>query len=173
MKQIKSEPVFGDQSLFNGMPESDVAVVEYNNVRVSYSTYDSMLDHLLFRNNVTVDSIPIVAIRRIIPEPVWTWTDKEEGRLPEVGAVCEDKWFIFSVISVTERYMVLEEVVSKQVIALLHSSFMASCVPTETPEEKYERECSELARNKNNKIGLSFDCGVEIYKELKPFKENR
>ena len=94
--EIKYEPVFGPQELFDGMMgDCEFASEEYgyifaNGVLYYCERYNekawwslSCKSHLTFKPS---------AMRRIIKEPKrWTMQDKLAGRLPEVGSMI---WFI-------------------------------------------------------------------------------
>ena len=137
---MKYEPVFGDQSLFDGAGFfTGIDIVTRN------------LDDLLYRTSRLIDETsdslkkaPIVAMRRIIAEPKrWTVEDKKAGRLPEVGCEC---WHcksksVKSVIAVTATHVVINANNSVGVAPrfLLHDKFMQYYMPIETPEEKAQR----------------------------------
>jgi hypothetical protein len=79
---MKYEAVFGNQELFDGagtFTGLDVVVHSIASgikscARLSDLTPESLRNH------------PVCAMRRIIKEPKrWTWEDKREGLLPEVG----------------------------------------------------------------------------------------
>ena len=80
--EIKYEAVFGDQSLFDGVPEY-VEFIRFNDYSREYLWGDSnSINHLTFKD---LKAVPIVAMRSIIRTPTWTTADKEAGRLPDVG----------------------------------------------------------------------------------------
>jgi hypothetical protein len=63
---MKYEMIFGDEGLFDGIPEY-VEVIRYNDYSRDYLWSDiKMLPHLSF---LDLKAIPIVAMRRIIAEP--------------------------------------------------------------------------------------------------------
>ena len=88
--EIKYEPVFGDQAVFDGMMgDCEFASEEYGYIFANGALYYcerynekagwalSCKSRLTFKPS---------AMRRIIPEPKrWTVEDKKAGRLPEVG----------------------------------------------------------------------------------------
>ena len=84
---MKYEPVFGDQSLFDGAPEEATHAAKgggfykIENMSVKYVSYGIF-------NGIDVLSVGgnLIAERRIIKEPKrWTVEDQKTGRLPEVG----------------------------------------------------------------------------------------
>ena len=83
MSEIKYEPLFGPQELFDGVPEY-IEVIRFNDYSRDYLWSDlDKIKHLTFRD---LKAIPIVAMRRIIAEPKrWTVEDQKAGRLPVVG----------------------------------------------------------------------------------------
>ena len=86
-EEIKFEPVFGDQSLFDGCDENAIVVVDdMTGVRKS-SKIEFFSDDALNFETVDIDSRRFkLAMRRIIKTPVWTVADQKAGRLPEVGS---------------------------------------------------------------------------------------
>ena len=86
MNEIKYEPVFGDQSLFDNAPLGTELVGH------SGGFYKNSPDGPIYCGGCTFTTdeyrnIGFIAARRIIRTPVWTVSDQKEGRLPEVG--CE------------------------------------------------------------------------------------
>ena len=85
MNDIRYEPVFGDQELFNGADPAVVFVVKFVDGSKFYITEKE-------RHESGVGFAPSgrgwfdVALRRIIRTPTWTKADYDAGRLPEVGA---------------------------------------------------------------------------------------
>ena len=80
-EQYKYEPIFGDQSLFDGAPEDAVSV------RYGKSEYIFDSEEIKATTGQLRD-VPVVAMRRIIPAPKrWTMEDQKAGRLPEVGSM--------------------------------------------------------------------------------------
>ena len=89
--EIKYEPVFGPQELFDGfMDDCEFASEEYgykfaNGALYYYERYNekagwalSCKTHLTFKPS---------AMRRIIRTPTWTVADQKAGKLPAVGCV--------------------------------------------------------------------------------------
>lgn len=90
MSEVKFEPLFGDQSLFDGAPE-DAEYAGWFCQEVRW--YMILNGKILFSDGgtwCTSDnpylSADIAAMRRIIKTPVWTVADQKAGRLPEVGS---------------------------------------------------------------------------------------
>ena len=106
-------------------------------------------------------SADIAAMRRIIKTPVWTWEDKKDGRLPEVG--CE---VLNTDISIS-RYVLCEVIhVNADVVIVYngelsqtypHVAFVCAFNPIETPAEKAQRERDEWIDN-----ACSFICFYDI-----------
>lgn len=82
-EEIKFEPVFGDQSLFEDAPDDAIAIRVNDYKLITY--YFLTEEHLALTNSRELKAIPIIAMRRIIKTPVWTVADQKAGRLPEVG----------------------------------------------------------------------------------------
>ena len=150
---MKYEPVFGDQSLFDGAPEDaeyvaidgtrdrlifykDIAVGDY------YSFFDRNSSH--WRINDGHPYYSINSMRRIIQEPKrWTVEDQKVGRLPEVGASLthESEGDASFIGEYDGRWMLR----TKYNGLYLAEKFY--CYPIETPEEKAERLRSEWCAN--------------------------
>ena len=87
--EIKYEPVFGPQELFDGAPDdAEMAYETANHVRGYYKKCNSLK---FFSNGKWVrvlneKAMIIHAMRRIIKVPTWTKADQLAGKLPEVGA---------------------------------------------------------------------------------------
>ena len=85
---MKYEPVFGDQSLFDGAPE-DVVIAIKDVLSTKKVYYFSKNGWIKNNNGRRLDcDVHQIAMRRIIKEPKrWTREDKKVGRLPEVGSI--------------------------------------------------------------------------------------
>ena len=83
-EEIKFEPVFGDQSLFEDAPDDAIAIRVNDYKLITY--YFLTEEHLALTNSRELKAIPIIAMRRIIKVPTWTKVDQLAGRLPEVGS---------------------------------------------------------------------------------------
>ena len=84
---MRYEPIFGDQSLFDGAPE-DVVIAIKDILSTKKVYYFSKNGWIKNNNGRRLDcDVHQIAMRRIIPEPKrWTVADQKAGRLPEVGA---------------------------------------------------------------------------------------
>ena len=88
--EVKYEPIFGDQSLFDCAPED----AEYAGWFCQETRWYMILNgKILFSDGgswCTSDnpylSADIAAMRRIIKTPVWTVADQQAGRLPQIGS---------------------------------------------------------------------------------------
>ena len=81
-EEIKYEPVFGPQELFNNEFEPNaIAVIFIDRTNKHHATSEAEIDRQLQRTGSYV-----VAMRRIIKTPVWTMEDKQAGRLPQIGS---------------------------------------------------------------------------------------
>ena len=171
--EYKYEPVFGDQSLFDGAPEDAVSV------RYGKSEYIFDSEEIKATTGQLRD-VPVVAMRRIIPEPKrWTKADQLAGKLPEVGAK------VIRVDHEDEGCNVIGEVIatwrcaenneSSQTCLRLKDGtlFLVECYselrPIETPAEKAQRErdewCNKAAKQLKN---LEYNSTlISIYDALK------
>jgi len=140
---MKYEMIFGDEKLFDGVPEY-VEFIRYNSYSRDYLWGDlNVIHHLAFKE---LTALPIVAMRRIIQEPKrWTVEDQKAGRLPEVGCLvfglngrgeCE-------VVASEKNELALRHVSTRNLMLVTVSAFNRNFKPLETPEEKAERLRSE------------------------------
>ena len=93
MNDIRYEPVFGDQTLFDDGPD-DAEMVAIYALRLKrwyklqdgecYLSTDKEQSWKRCRNGYP--GFPFLAMRRIIRTPTWTKADQKAGKLPEVGA---------------------------------------------------------------------------------------
>ena len=134
--EIKYEPVFGEQLLLSGAGDEHVAVCvnDYEVRRLIYLTQQE----LDAKSEVELHAIPVIAMRRIIKTPVWTVSDQQAGRLPEVGAKCRQSHKDEIVVAVTEKFVVTE-CQDMSVCTTRKDVFMHSYNPIETPAEKAQR----------------------------------
>ena len=158
MNVIRYEPVFGDQSLFDGAPED----AEFAGWFCQEIRWYMILDgKILFSDGgtwCTSDnpylSADIAAMRRIIKEPKrWTAEDQKAGRLPEVGCKCRQGNKEETVIAVTENFVVTE-CLDGAVCTTRKCEFMASYNPIETPEEKAARLREEWCSKALDSAGI-------------------
>ena len=136
---MKYEPVFGDQSLFDGAGL-------FTGIDIVTRSVDDGLyitSRLSDETSTSIKKNPIVAMRRIITEPKrWTWEDQKAGRLPEVGwavTTYDTKRYVFVGESCHENQWSLRDAESGKV----YHTPITWVLPLETPEEKAARlkEC--------------------------------
>ena len=143
MNEIKYEAVFGDQLLLSEALEDHVAVcVNDYPVRQLYYLTQEELDQ---KDSSYLKAIPVLAMRRIIKTPVWTKSDKEAGRLPEVGCAVmvgpETKAIITAYDSIQKVFAVQCEDESLDILKI------HEILPIESPEEKAARLREEWCSN--------------------------
>lgn len=159
--EVKYEPIFGDQSLFDGAPENAEIAALYSPIN-GYTGEDIMKHFRCLNDAINYKCISRysakVAQRRIIPEPKrWTWEDKESGKMPEIGAQVitpYDNGGISTVIgySPNGKYFFFENDNDVLRATIKESS------PIETPEEKAQRERNEWAKKASQFIDDELDC---------------
>lgn len=163
--EYKYEPIFGDQSLFDGAPEdAEMITKPHGNERAEPFFFKFINSRVYGCSNkcktwewCEYPANTTVALRRIIPEPKrWTWEDKKVGRLPEVGAKCRQGHKDEIVVAVTEKFVVTE-CQDMSVCTTRKDVFMRSYNPIETPAEKAQRERDEWIDN-----ACSFICFYDI-----------
>lgn len=155
-EEIRFEPLFGPQELFNDTL-SDVVCVSKNNETGEVFQYTSIVIALRDLVRYQGDSEFTVAMRRIIKTPVWTKADQQAGRLPEVGCyavfMINDGIMPQGDIYNWENGDELEilKVFSGAVACVYNKSkkwaaniSMTSIKPIETPEERAKREEDEF-----------------------------
>ena len=159
---MKYEPIFGDQSLFDGAPEDAVAVFKspMRDSRCAYYRLSHGHERYIYTDWVgvpAVDSQTFNAMRRIIPEPKrWTVEDQKAGRLPEVGAKVDGGKVVF-----VNGFNVVTELKRGAVIVSSSKTFLNTFKPIESPEEKAQRLRSEWI----NKAYVDFHrpgCELEV-----------
>ena len=135
-EQYKYEPIFGDQSLFDGAPEDAVSV------RYGKSEYIFDSEEIKATTGQLRD-VPVVAMRRIIRTPVWTVEDQKAGRLPEVGAklIYTETWDAFEFVGVIAGSM--RWACKDFQDGFLYFFEQSEMSPIESPEEKAQRERDE------------------------------
>ena len=132
MSNIKYEPVFGDQSLFDGAGTFTGLDVVIHSIASGIKSYARSSD-------LTPESLrnyPVCAMRRIITVPTWTKEDQKAGKLPEVGYYIQygEVFVEFLGLNLNKRWVIRR---GDGVIVDVESS---QCEPIETPEERAIRE---------------------------------
>ena len=138
-EQIKYEAVFGDQSLFNGMPDNTVLAVCDNESKTYYEDEQSNRSGVIRISG----GYARIAMRRIIRTPIWTMEDQKAGKLPEVGAklIFTETWDAFEFVGVIAGSMRWAcKDFQDGFIYFFEQSEMS---PIESPEEKAARLRSE------------------------------
>lgn len=138
---MKYEPVFGDQSLFDGVLDNAIIVIKNNNSKYVITDHESsdIFQLTLCQPN------SYIAMRRVIAEPKrWTAEDWKDGRLPEVGCnIVGKQTGINTVLFNNGDYIVTAtkgHIVEKYTVDEVFAYFS----PIETPEEKAAREEDEF-----------------------------
>ena len=143
---MKYEPVFGDQSLFDGAPEEAThATKGCGFYKIENMSAKYVSDGIFNGTEVLSVGGNLIAERRIIAEPKrWTVEDKKAGRLPEVGCriyvpiMFEEQNVIYSsekvIVSISDN----GGAVTRTEVASINR-----IKPIETPEEKAQREEDE------------------------------
>ena len=169
-EEIKFEPVFGDQSLFDSAPE-DVDMIGYNG-----GFYKNSKDGPMYCCGCTFTTDEyrnkgFIAMRRIIKEPTWTKADQEKGILPTVG--CElrigSDLYIVEAINSNEGQLCVRDK-SDGELSITYRQYIK---PIETPREKYDRERDEcidklLERIPSYQITIVPAMKI-VYEEIRPF----
>ena len=140
---MKYEPIFGDQSLFDGAPEDAVAVFKspMRDSRCAYYRLSHGHERYIYTDWVkvpSIDSQTFNAMRRIIAEPKrWTVEDQKAGRLPDVGAEFKARGYVWECV----------RILNNTILAVVGDSYCGfdidECKPIESPEEKAARLRSE------------------------------
>ena len=128
--EIKYEPVFGDQNLFDGagtFSGLDVVVRSIASGLKSYARSSDLTPESL-RNN------PVCAMRRIISTPAWTVADHKAVGLPEAGAKVDGGVVVF-----VNGFNVITELESGAVIVSSPKTVLNTFKPIESPEERAKR----------------------------------
>ena len=145
---MKYEMIFGDEKLFDGAPD-DAEFVGNNYRELRFYKAKNKKVYFFRGGNwdLSDNDYPGChpqAMRRIIKEPKrWTWEDKREGRLPEVG--CDIQYIEsqkrVSVIAINSNEIVLlAKSNGSKFFVLDPDSLLQYYNPIETPAEKAQRE---------------------------------
>ena len=177
---MKYEMIFGDEALFDGAPDECFCVAKnVYDENVYYKAVDACLfwlDGEKWKPLQFMSCTPI-AMRRIIKEPKrWTWEDKKDGRLPEVGCKCVGilSEAIKRVVHVNKHIVAVENEKTLNVCNFTHEEFFRNHKPIETPAEKAQREEDEFvvamldAASQEQLMSAGFKSGViAAYRKLK------
>ena len=147
---MKYEPIFGDQSLFDGAPEDADAVFKspMRDSRCAYYRLSHGHERYIYTDWVgvpAVDSQTFNAMRRIIPEPKrWTVEDQRAGRLPDVGSIGLTNYGRAEYLgndstSIDKCHVRYEDGYCERIA-------IEKFTPLETPEEKAARLCNEWCK---------------------------
>ena len=162
---MKYEPIFGDQSLFDGAPEDADAVFKspMRDSRCAYYRLSHGHERYIYTDWVgvpAVDSQTFNAMRRIIAEPKrWTWEDQRAGLLPDVGCEYIGRDVLLTCVFVDKN----RDVWGKSKDNLMYCHDYSEIKPIETPEEKAQREENEFVKSemKNTTLSMEWSCVYE------------
>ena len=181
MSEIKYEPLFGPQELFDGAPSDSTHATKGGGFYMA--TEDGGVQYLS-RGPLNGDRCKyidgyLIAERRIIAEPKrWTLEDKKAGMLPDVGCKVINTdhsislYVLCKVIYVDDKVVIVYNGELSQTYS--HKAFLVAFNPIETPEEKAQREedgfvasVIDLA-SENQLMSCGFKDGViAAYRKLK------
>ena len=166
---MKYEYLCGYESDFFAMPENVIAVVRL----------DHCVQGLTEFNQITECGKPVLAMRRIIPEPKrWTVEDQKAGRMPEVGCrvnFCHKlntNWRTGEIKYIDDQVVVIktDDIARPFVYEVERVEYK----PIETPEEKAQREEDEFVKlmidlaSESQLMSCGFKDGViSAYRKLK------
>ncbi len=163
-KEMKYEAVFGNQELFDNAPLGTELVGH------SGGFYKNSPDGPIYCGGCTFTTdeyrnIGFIAARRIIRTPTWTWEDKKDGRLPDVGAEVQFNFYQSAVMRQGVIKYIDDQVAVIQTEDVTRPFCYETCkvvfTPIETPEEKADRLRSEWI----NKAYVDFHrlgCELEV-----------
>lgn len=142
--EYKYEPIFGDQSLFDGAPDGATHATKGGGFYAINDGIAKFASDGMF-NGIDVCTIGgyLIAERRIIKEPKrWTVADQKAGRLPEVGAhlLTEGNLAEFIGLSNANNNWCFRRLDGEHGIQTANKDWFA---PIETPAEKAARLKSE------------------------------
>lgn len=157
-EEIKFEPLFGDQSLFDTAKDRHVFACKKDNGDVYFHDHS-----ILSAGGVTIYGY--IAMRRIIKTPVWTVADQKAGRLPEIGDKHRFDGLTGKFIC---RFVDFKgDIWSSSELGELYSSGDYEALPIETPDEKAQRleeEFIDSIMREHPEIShpMSFKVGVRV-----------
>ena len=134
--EIKYEPVFGPQELFDCASDDAVlAIKDTTSGRIHIFTNDGWIKSGLKHERHIGTSDNQIAMRRIIKAPVWTMEDQKAGRLPEVGSI-----FTYRNETLTCHFIDCNnEIWAHDIDNNIVTPVLRDCRPIETPTEKAQR----------------------------------
>ena len=153
MNNIRYEPVFGDQTLFNDGPDDAEMVAIYaSRLKRWYKLQDG--ECYLYQGKGQswkrcrngYPGFTLLAQRRIIRVPIWIKADQQAGRLPEVGA------FFLARGCRWECVRILVDIVLAVSGESFHGFQFDDCQPIETLEERQQREREEWIQEVTRKF---------------------
>ena len=160
--EIKYEPVFGPQELFDDAPIEATHATQGGGF---YRATDGGGVQYLSRGPLNGDMCKcidgyLIAERRIIRTPTWTAADQKVGRLPDVGCLVVSKTGkVSEVATIKNGYFILFECGKSNGPLTMHGDLlMKQFKPLESPEEKAARLRSEWAKKASEFIDDELDC---------------
>ena len=159
MNDIRYEPVFGDQTLFNDGPD-DAEMVAIYALRLKrwYKLQDG--ECYLYQGKGQswkrcrngYPGLPLLAQRRIIRTPVWTKSDQMAGKLPEVGCIVRvSPTENAKVVAVNTKMSVMAVQCNDESIDVLD---IHEILPFETDAERQQREREEWCSKALDSAGI-------------------
>ena len=173
MNVIRYEPVFGDQSLFDGAPED--VVIAIKDVLSTKKVYYFSKNGWIKNNNGRRLHCDVhqIAMRRIeeAPEPKrWTVEDKKAGRLPDVGskAVSVHGFCVVDILAVRNGCVVAcnSDTSDARPCVFTIDNFLELYTPLESPEEKAARLRKEWCNEAVGVCSLGMTTLTRIYDAL-------
>lgn len=155
--EYKYEPIFGDQSLFDGAPEDAEIVGSQGQWYKTKSGKLYRLTPIQWKEVQVLGHTPL-AMRRIIKEHKrWTWEDKKAGRLPDVGCKIAGKRTGINTVLFNNGDYIVTVSDGNCVGKYIADEVFAHFKPIETTAEKAQRERDEWIDN-----ACSFICFYDI-----------
>ena len=149
--EIKYEPVFGPQELFDCASDDAVlAIKDTTSGRIHIFTNDGWIKSGLKHERHIGTSDNQIAMRRIIKAPVWTVADQQAGRLPEVGST-----FTYKNETLTCHFIDCDgEIWAHDINDRIVTPWLKDCQPIESPEERAKREREEWCSKALDSAGI-------------------